>query len=101
MLFSAVADALKGMMQLRGVSFVKHYVDDFVTMGKVGSRECADHNIRIMYETCEECGVPVEEKKSEGPTSKLQFLGIETNTMAMKLRLPLKKLANLLKLLQG
>ena len=98
MLFSAVADALQGMMQLQGVSFVENCIDDFVTMSKAGSRECAD-NIRIMHETCEECGVPVKEKKSEGLTSKLQFLGIEINAMAMELSLPPEKLANLLKLL--
>ena len=86
-------------MQLQGVSFVENCIDDFVTMRKTGSRGCAD-NIRIMHETCEECGVPVKEKKSEGLTSKLQFLLIEINTMAMELSLPPEKLANLLKLLQ-
>ena len=96
MLFLAVVDALQ---ELRGASFVEHYIDDFVTMGKAGTRECAD-NIRIMHETYEETGVPVEEEKSDGPTSKLQFLGIELNTIAMELRLPPEKLANLLKLLQ-
>ena len=98
-LFSAVADAIQGMVQLQGVSFVEHYIDDFITMGTAGTQECAE-NIRIMHQTCMELGVPVEESKSEGPTPKLQFLGIELDSTAMELRLPPEKLANLLKLLR-
>ena len=97
-LFSAVANAVQGMMQLQGVSYIEHYIDDFITMGAVGTQECAE-NIRIMHETCRELGVPVEEAKSEGPVSKLHFLGIELDTTAMELRLPHEKLTSLLKLL--
>ena len=78
---------------------MEHYIDDFITMGAVGTQECAE-NIRIMHETCRELGVPVEEAKSEDPVSKLQFLGIELDSTAMELRLPQEKLTNLLKLLQ-
>jgi hypothetical protein len=94
-LFLAVADALQWMMQEKGASHVDHYVDDFITMGRPGTVECAN-NARIMLQVCEEAGAPVEEDKTEGPATTLPFLGIEVDTIAMELRLPLEKLHLLL-----
>ena len=42
---------------------------------------------------------PVEERKSEGLATRLTFLGIETDSVAMQLRLPEDKLSKLQKLL--
>ena len=39
MIFSAVADALAWMMQQRGVSWLAHYVDDFITVGAPGTSQ--------------------------------------------------------------
>lgn len=72
-----------------------HYIDDFITVGRPGSMECAN-NTRIMLQVCEEAGAPVEEDKSEGPATTLPFLGIEIDTVAMELRLPPEKLHQLL-----
>lgn len=95
LLFSAVADALQWMMQRKGASYVDHYADDFITVGRPGSDECAN-NTTIMLQVCEETGAPVEEDKSEGPATTLPFLGIEIDTVAMELRLPPEKLHQLL-----
>ena len=58
------------MIEQNGGTFIDHCLDDFVTVGKPDSEECAS-NLKIMYETC----TPVEDK-SEGPATVLPFLGI-------------------------
>ena len=98
LIFSSVADMLQWMMQRRGATFVDHYIDDFVTVGRPGSDECS-RNVQIMHETCKDTGTPVEADKSEGPTTTLVFLGIELDTVAMEMRLPADKLARLLQTL--
>ena len=46
-IFMAVADALQWIMQKNSVSYVDHYIGDFITVGKVGSDECS-RNFTIM-----------------------------------------------------
>ena len=94
LIFTAVADVLMWLMQTNGVSIVDHYLDDFITIGRPGMDECSK-NFQCMLETCSTAGVPVEAKKSEGPTTSLVFLGIEIDTVAMQLRLPQDKLDRL------
>ena len=99
LIFTAVADTLQWVMKERGVSFVEHYIDDFITLGAPKSGECA-RNVQIMLQTCEGAGVPVEESKSEGPALSLTFLGIDVDSVAMELRLPADKLLQLQTLLK-
>lgn len=97
LIFTAVADALQWMMEQNGAMFIDHYLDDFVTVGKPDSEECAS-NLKIMHETCNNSGTPVEEDKSEGPATLLPFPGIEFDTTKMELRLPEEKLKRLKRL---
>lgn len=39
-----------------GVSWLDHYIDDFVIMGPPGSEVC-NENMRVMHSTCEEVGL--------------------------------------------
>ena len=94
LIFLAVADVLLWIMKRKGVTIVDHYLDNFITLGKSKSRECTD-NFKLMLEACEETGTPVEAEKSEGPTTKLIFLGIEIDSSALEMRLPAVKLAKL------
>ena len=71
-----------------------HYLDEFITVGAPRSDECF-HSVAIMEDTCRECGMPIEFDKSEGPTTTLTFLGIELNTVALEIHLPLSKLKQL------
>lgn len=48
------------------VSWASHNVDEFVTLGPQGSREC-ESNVDIMHGTCDEVGLPAEPEKDEGP----------------------------------
>ena len=94
MIFSAVADALAWMMQQRGVSWLAHYVDDFITVGAPGTSEC-ESNSDLMHRVCGEVAMPVEPEKDEGPASTISFLGLELDSMAMEVRLPQEKLKKL------
>ena len=98
LIFSAIADALLWIMHKRGVSWAIHYVDDFLTIGRPHSDECA-RNMELMHKICLETGLPLELAKTEGPLSSLTFLGIELDSAKMEIRLPQDKLAKALETL--
>ena len=81
-------------MQREGVSWLAHYIDDFITVGAPGSAECA-RNAAIMHDVCERLGTPTEPSKDEGPATVLSFLGLELETMALEVRLPEEKMRQL------
>ena len=87
LLFTAVADALQWVMEARGVAWLGHYIDDFITVGVPQADECRA-NLGIMKAVCMEAGMPTEQEKEEGPTTVLTFLGIELDSEAMVIRLP-------------
>ena len=84
-LFTAIADALQWVVRSRGVSYIAHYLDDFIIVGPPGSEECAK-NLDRLLETCRELGVPVACHKVEGPSTCIILLGIEIDTVAMELQ---------------
>ena len=53
----------------------------------------------LMHETCEQAGLPLEPSKTQGPSDKLTFLGIELDSTAMEIRLPEDKLVHALETL--
>ncbi len=65
LIFSAVADTLAWIIQQRGVSWVAHYLDDYITTGAPGGQEC-EENARVMHDLCAQLGMPVEPEKDEG-----------------------------------
>ena len=99
-IFSALADALAWSMRQKGVTFVEHYIDDFVTVGRQGSLEC-QNNLETMLRLCDATGTPIDPEKTVVPCTTLTFLGIEIDTVRMQLRLPEDKLARLVELLQN
>ena len=94
LLFSVVADALAWIMRQRGATWLDHYVDDFITAGSPSTREC-HNNVSIMREVFDLTGTPTEPEKDEGPATVIAVLGIELDTVAMEVRLPPGKLAEL------
>ena len=94
LIFSAVADALQWIMMRKGVRLLFHYIDDFITIGAPDSEECA-HNVATMNAVCNETGIPIEQEKNEGPATRITFLGIEIDTVALEIRLPYDKLSML------
>ncbi len=63
-----------------GAERVRHYVDDFVTVGLPAALECK-RNMDIMQRTCEETGMPIEPEKNERPAQVITFLGLELDTI--------------------
>ena len=90
-LFNILADLLSWISQQRGVTFVMHYLDDFLLIGPPSSPIC-QHNLDIFTQTCADLGVPLASEKVEGPSTQLTFLGILLDTSRMEIRLPDDKL---------
>ena len=98
-IFNCIADALQWIAKERGVTWLEHFLDDFVTVGAPRSSECKD-NLQLLVSTCIILDIPLAVTKSEGPTTCLTFLVIEVDTEKMELRLPAEKLHRLQSLLQ-
>lgn len=92
--FSAVADTLAWVMSANGVTRHLHYLDDFLFLGPPNHDECAS-SLHTALQVCSQLGVPVANHKTEGPTTKLTFLGIQIDTEAMQLRLAQDKLTRI------
>ena len=100
LIFTALADGLQWVLEQRGVSYIAHYLDDFITIGPPNSNQCF-RNLHIITETCRELGIPLAPHKLVGPTTCIVFLGIEIDTITMELRLPQDKLDKLKELLSN
>ena len=98
-IFSAVADALQWSFQQGGVSWVAHYLDDFVTVGAPDSLECQS-NLDRMLLACRRLGVPVAQEKCAGPATRMVFLGFELDSLEMIIRLPEEKLGRTMQLIK-
>ena len=94
-IFSAVADALQWSLEQAGVSWIAHYLDDYITMGKAGTPEC-QKKLHLMVAGCRELGVPINQKKCEGPATSLVFLGFLVDTVQMSVSLPEAKTQRIL-----
>ena len=94
LIFTAVADALQWIMTRQGVSWLVHYLDDFLTVGPSGSPEC-DNNMSTMMAVCKEAGLPAEPSKTVSATAVILFLGIELDSNLGVVRLPEDKLRDL------
>ncbi len=103
LLFTAVGDAIEWIATQRGAKWLRHYIDDFVSVGQKGTNDCAEA-MDIFKEKCQWLGMPLEEKKEEGPSEVLTFLGLEIDTVKMEVRLPqemVKEMRSILKRWRG
>ena len=90
-LFNVLADLLEWILLNQGVTFLLHYLDDFLTMGQPGTTVC-QRNLFLLIEACRMLGVPLALEKVDGPATVLDFLGIVLDTERMEARLPKDKL---------
>lgn len=81
------------------VDFVVHYVDDYLLI--VSDEDKAKAYLAAVLALCATLGVPMADKKTEGPTRCLTFLGIELDTVAMEARLAATRLDELQTLLSA
>ena len=63
-----------------------HYLDDFLLFGLPESQQCAESLSRALA-CCDLMGIPVAPAKTEGPSTKLVFYGIEPDTDSLTLSL--------------
>lgn len=87
-IFNAVADAVAWCFLRDGASFVDHYLEDYVTVGAPGTREC-EVNLQIIRRVA---GIPLAEDKCAPPSTCMVFLGIEVDSVRGELRLTQEKL---------
>ena len=71
-----------------------HNLDDFLMFGEPSSPKCAAVLGRALAR-CATLGVPVAPGKTEGPETRLVFLGIQIDSVVMSLSLPHAKLERL------
>lgn len=90
-IFSALADALAWILHDKGVHHQLHYLDDFLLLGAPQSPMCK-RALDLTLMVCQELGVPIAPHKTEGPSPKLTFLGIQIDSSIMELSLPPDKL---------
>ncbi len=96
-IFNAVADALQRHLIQAGVERF-HYLDDYILVGPPHSQVCQTQ-LQILLDECARLGVPIADHKTEGPATKVTFLGIVIDTVKEELRLPQDKLTRLTSLL--
>ena len=90
-LFNILVDILSWIAEKRGVSYIIHYLDDFLAMGPPSSPVC-QQNLNTFIGLCSKLGVPLAANKVEGLSTTLTFLGIILDTQCMEIRLPQEKL---------
>ena len=83
----ALGDAIEWIAKSKSAGWLRHYIDDFVTVGAAGTGECA-HTMLKFKETCSMLGMPLDEKKEESPAEVLAFLGMELDSRKGEVRLP-------------
>jgi hypothetical protein len=76
---------------------VDHYLDDFLFAGKRNSNDC-----KLLMDTldtfdriCNRLGIPVAQEKTEGPSTKIHYLGLLIDTGKMIIQIPDEKVAEL------
>ncbi len=99
LLFTVAANLLQWVMEKRGATWMRHYIDDYITVGAGGGDECG-RNFRVLKQVCQEAGMPTEPEKDEGPATVLVFLGMELDSEMLEIRLPGDKLEKLRQLLR-
>lgn len=98
-IFKSVADALQWIARAYGITYLEHFLDDFITTGAPGSEECS-HNLSLLVYLCALLNIPLAMHTQEGPSTCLIFLGIELDTEKLELRLQAKKLERLQRMLK-
>ena len=89
--FSAVADAIAWAIMTQGTSGFIHYLDDFLLIGPPGT-ETTNRHLATAIETCGNLGFPVADHKTVTASTTITFLGIQIDSVAGTVSLPLEKL---------
>jgi hypothetical protein len=81
-----------------GIKHLLFLLDDFLCLTKPGGDAGKDK--QTMLSVFNNLGIPLNEKKTEGVTFCLQYLGIELDTLTMEARLPPEKVQRIISVLK-
>ena len=93
-IFHRITQSVKHMMERRGFTSLEVYLDDWLIVAPT-KEECQE-SMRVLLQLLRSLGFSVSYKKVEPPTTILVFLGIEIDSVEMKLTLPEGKVIELL-----
>ena len=85
-IFTAIVDMVQWMLTH---DFLRHYLDDFLTLGPPASPVC--YNLQACIQLCSQLGLPLHPDKLEGPSMCLSILGIELDSTTLQAKLPAEK----------
>lgn len=99
-IFNQLAEAIEWILRYNcGISYVVHFLDDFLIMEPpfVGSSTIfsCDISLSSMLNTFKALGVPLSKEKTQGPTTRIEFLGIILDSERMEACLPNDKVTRL------
>ena len=80
--FTAIADALEWVIKREGVQKLFHYLDDFVIVAPLASKQC-EEDLQKLLVIFDRLHIPVAVSKLEGPTECLTFLRIEIDAQVI------------------
>jgi len=98
--FEALITAMKWVVRNKLViPNIVHILDDFLILEK--SHETCAASLQRFLHFCEDIGVPMAPKKTEGPNQVLTFAGIEPDCLNLEARLSMEKVDRIFKAIRN
>ena len=89
-IFTAIADLIEWILVSNYVTFLRHYLINFLTLGPLASPFCYN-SLHTCVRLCKQLGLPLHPDKLDGPSTHLTILGIELDSKTLQPRLPAEK----------
>ena len=67
LIFTALADGLQWVLQQLGTSFIAYYLDNFITLGPLGTSHCTDNQCNIIIRNLHRVGSSTGNSQMRGP----------------------------------
>ncbi|KAF4616706.1 hypothetical protein D9613_008807 [Agrocybe pediades] len=101
-IFNLFGEGMHWIMQSHLPARIRHYLDDFLTIFPPSvPRPVVDKALDWSLALGTELGLKFQPSKIEGPSTQIEFLGLELDSDVMEVRLPPQKLAYLTELLDS
>jgi hypothetical protein len=91
-LFELFATAINQFTTEAGVDHMYHYMDDFICVSQ-SHPEAALRDYNIALQMFEKLNIALSPDKLQGPTTRIEFLGLVLDTKLMQIQLPAEKLS--------
>ena len=92
-LFEKFSCSLDFIAKRRGILSITHYLDDFLIVNSC--QKSCQSDLSRFESLCDDIGVPLAPNKTVGPSQLIEFLGLEIDSVAEQVRLPMDKLHSL------